>query len=142
MFLCYDELLFSFDPILSLAFKSEWNLSDENAQSSAFEILSDRLLNCSYPEVEIWTIESLANIKRTLLQSLLDIFSYTYYVDFWHKRTACQRSAFWRSSAGNDVVATIIISLFSFFSPVFFSPLRPFLIEGVLGSKTYLAKVA
>ena len=31
----------------------------------------------------------------------------------WHERAAFQRSAFGRSTAGNDVVATIIISLFS-----------------------------
>ena len=45
--------------------------------------------------------------------------------------------SFGRSTAGNDVVGTILISLF--FSYVFFlhflSPLLPFLTEGVLGSK-------
>ena len=44
------------------------------------------------------------------------------------------------STAGNDIVATIIISLF-FFSPHFFCPpLRPFLIEGVLVSKYLFSK--
>ena len=36
---------------------------------------------------------------------------------FWHERAAVQRSAFGRSTAGNDVVATIIISLFSYNPP-------------------------
>ena len=45
-----------------------------------------------------------------------------------------------RSTAGNDVVATIFIRLF-FFPPVFFlSPSRPFLIEGVLGSKNLFSE--
>ena len=39
----------------------------------------------------------------------------------WHKRATFQRSAFGRLTAGNDVVATIIINVFSFFPPVFFS---------------------
>ena len=60
---------------------------------------------------------------------------------YWHKHAAFQRSAFGRSTAGNDVVATISISLFLFFPPVFlfscFPPSRPFLIEGVLGSKSF-----
>ena len=46
------------------------------------------------------------------------------------------------STAGNNVVATIFISLF-FFVPVFlfpFPPSRPFLIEGVLGSKNLFSK--
>ena len=40
----------------------------------------------------------------------------------WRERAAFQRSAFGRSTAGNDVVATIFIRLFSFFFffPVFF----------------------
>ena len=71
-------------------------------------------------------------------------------VFYWRERAAFQRSAFERSTAGNYVVATIFIRLFfsSFFSVFpgvffpFFSPSRPFLIEGVFGSKTYLAKVA
>ena len=41
---------------------------------------------------------------------------------FWHERAAFQWSAFGRSTAGNNVVAIIIISFFSFF-PVFFLPL-------------------
>ena len=44
---------------------------------------------------------------------------------YWHERKAFQRSAFGRSTAGNYVVATIIISLFFFlFSPPFFFLLR------------------
>ena len=39
--------------------------------------------------------------------------------DNWHKRAAFQQSAFGRSTAGNDVVATIFIRLF-FFPPPFF----------------------
>ena len=62
---------------------------------------------------------------------------------YWRERAAFQRSAFGRSTAGNHVVATIFISLL-LFSPCFFplfTPPWPFLIEGVLVSKTYLAKV-
>ena len=58
--------------------------------------------------------------------------------EYWRERAAFQRSAFGQSTAGNDVVATIFIRLFFFFSsffPPIFPPLRPFLIEGVLGSK-------
>ena len=62
-------------------------------------------------------------------------------LDKWHERAAFQRSAFGRSTAGNDVVATIFIRIFfSFFSPFFFSPSRPFLIEGVLGSKNLFSE--
>ena len=55
----------------------------------------------------------------------------------WH-----ERSAFGRSAAGNDIVATISISLF-FFPPVFFPffpPSRHFFIEGVLGSKNLFSE--
>ena len=58
-----------------------------------------------------------------------------------------RRSSGRRSTAGNDVVATIFIRLFFFFPlffPVFFflffSPSRPFLIEGVLGSKNLFSE--
>ena len=46
--------------------------------------------------------------------------STTYFVNipFWRERAAFQRSAFGRSTASNDVVATIFIRLFLFF-PVF-----------------------
>ena len=58
----------------------------------------------------------------------------------WRERAAFQRSAFGRSTAGYDVVATIFIRLF-FFPPVFpVPPSRPFLIEGVLGSKNLFSK--
>ena len=39
-------------------------------------------------------------------------------INFWREHAAFQRSAFWRSTAGNDVVATFFISLF-FFPPLF-----------------------
>ena len=70
-----------------------------------------------------------------------------FFHEFWHKRAVFQQSSFGRLTAGNDVVATILITLFFsiLFSspfPLFSSPLLPFLIEGVLGSKSYLAKVA
>ena len=45
-----------------------------------------------------------------------------------------------RLTAGNDVVATIFIRLFFFFPPFLFSPSRPFLIEGVLGSKNLFSE--
>ena len=65
---------------------------------------------------------------------------------FWR-----ERAAFQRSTAGNDVVATIFIRIFLLFFftrffPVFsvffpfFSPSRPFLIEGVLGSKNLFSE--
>ena len=65
------------------------------------------------------------------------IFYASYYQSqlYWQERAAFQRSAFGRSTAGNDVVATISISLFPFFPrfpPPFF---RPFFIEGVLEPK-------
>ena len=41
----------------------------------------------------------------------------TYTLKYWGKRAAFQRSAFGRSTAGNDVMATIFICLFF---PVFF----------------------
>ena len=61
----------------------------------------------------------------------------------WRERAAFQRSAFGRSTAGNDIVATIFIRIFFFF-PFFFLPFfppsRPFLIEGVLGSKNLFSE--
>ena len=41
------------------------------------------------------------------------------YYPFWRERVAFQRSAFGRSTAGNDVVATIFIRFFFFFLPLF-----------------------
>ena len=55
---------------------------------------------------------------------------------------AFQRLEFGQSIAGNDILATFLISLFSALHFPPFSPLLPFLIEGELGSKTYLVKVA
>ena len=43
-------------------------------------------------------------------------------INFWHEQAAFQRSAFGRSTAGNDVVSTKNAILFFFFS-FFFSPL-------------------
>ena len=61
---------------------------------------------------------------------------------FWHERAVLQRSAFGQWTAGNEVVATILISLY--LSPLNFSPcflLRgSFLIKGVLGSKNLFCK--
>ena len=58
---------------------------------------------------------------------------------YWRERAAFQRSAFGRSTAGNDVVATIFIFIFFLFF-LFFPPSRPFLIEGVLGSKNLFSE--
>ena len=69
--------------------------------------------------------------------------------NYWRERASFQRSAFGRSTAGNDVVATIFIHIFfsffppfffPFFSRFFFSQSRPFLIEGVLGSKNLFSE--
>ena len=67
----------------------------------------------------------------------------TYLFSFWHERVAFQWSAFGRSTAGNDVVATknnILFFSFFLFSFLFFSPSSTFLIEGVLGSKNLFSK--
>ena len=40
---------------------------------------------------------------------------------YWHERAAFQRSALGHSTTGNDVVATIVISLFFPFPPPLFS---------------------
>ena len=53
----------------------------------------------------------------------------------WHERASFQQSSFGRLTAGNDLVATILISLFFSTLCSSFPPLLPFLIEGVLGSK-------
>ena len=58
---------------------------------------------------------------------------------FWHERAAFQRLAFRWSTAGNDVVATVFINPPPPPLPRFSSPLRPFLIEGVLGSKNFFS---
>ena len=42
------------------------------------------------------------------------------HIVYWRERAAFQRPAFGQSTAGNDIVATILISLFPFFS-LFFS---------------------
>ena len=52
-----------------------------------------------------------------------EIFVKLFGAQFWHERAAFQQSAFRRSTAGNDVVATIFIRFFFppriFFPPVF-----------------------
>ena len=54
-------------------------------------------------------------------------------------RAAALQSVAVRRSTGNDVVATISAVIF-FFSFSLFSPSRPFLIDGVLGSKNLFSK--
>ena len=74
-------------------------------------------------------------------------------IPYWRELyigTSVRCSSGWRlgrSTAGNDIVATIFICLFfSLFSPFFFLPVflfppsRPFLIEGVLGSKNLFSE--
>ena len=58
----------------------------------------------------------------------------------WHVCTTFQRLAFWGSTAGNDVVATLLISFFSALRFLLRSPLLPFLIEEVLGSKNLFSE--
>ena len=61
------------------------------------------------------------------------------YSKFILARAAALQSVAIRRSTDNDVVATIsAVIFFSFFH--FFSPSRPFLIEGVLGSKTLFSE--
>ena len=58
--------------------------------------------------------------------------------EFQHIGTSVRRSSGRRSGGrllANDVVATILINLFSALCSPFFPSLLPFLIEGVLGSK-------
>ena len=50
--------------------------------------------------------------------TMMQVNSYFHQSIYWHEHAAFQRSSFWRSTAGNDVVVTIIISLFFFFPPV------------------------
>ena len=80
--------------------------------------------------------------KKNIHMENRDIFWHILGQTCWRERAAFQRSAFGRSTAGNDVVATIFIRIFSFFFPpvFFFSPSRPFLIEGVLGSKNLFSE--
>ena len=59
----------------------------------------------------------------------------------WHELAAFQRSLFGRSAAGNDVVATILISLFSSPFSVFFHRCYHFSQKECSDQKTYLAKV-
>ena len=54
---------------------------------------------------------------------MLGFVGHTCFVRFWRERAAFQQSAFGRSTAGNDVVATIFIRIFFSF---FFSPFFPF----------------
>ena len=54
---------------------------------------------------------------------------------FWHECAVFQRSAFGRSTAGNDIVATILICLFRFLHCYLFSQ------KECSDPKTYLPKV-
>ena len=56
------------------------------------------------------------NVEPKKDQNFLKRISSTLEVKFWRERAAFQRSAFGRSTAGNDVVATIFIRIFFFFS--------------------------
>ena len=78
-------------------------------------------------------------LATTLVATKINIiFSFPFLFFFWRERVAFQRS-----TAGNDVVATIFIRLFFFIFPLFFPffpPSQPFLIEGVLGSKNLFSE--
>ena len=87
-----------------------------------------------------WTTQPLLFLHTCFFTFLC---TYPYLFLFWHEHAAFQRSAFRRSTACNDVVATIFIRLFFFFSifsPRFFPLSRPSLIEGVLGSKNLFSE--
>ena len=96
------------------------------------------LLACSLWRAKEWGIESpepplllripilhnlhlfyICSCLFAVLSMLLEGFLCFVDNQFWRERAAFQRSAFGRSTAGNDVVATISISLFSFFFPFF-----------------------
>ena len=83
--------------------------------------------------------EDLINIYilyiRSILEQSCQVWHSSLTLENWRERAAFQRSAFGRSTAGNDVVATIFICVFF---PV--PPSRPFLIKGVRGSKNLLSK--
>ena len=59
---------------------------------------------------------------------------------FWHERSALQ-SVGVRRSTGNDVSGQLFSPLFSIFFFSIFSLSRPFLIEGVFGSKKLVSEV-
>ena len=68
--------------------------------------------------------------EATFLEGIRTNYKHT----FWHERAAFQWSAFGRSTAGNDVVATKNnIIYFIFFPVVYFS-------QGVLGSKNLFSE--
>ena len=93
--------------------------------------------NYDNSERELWIIPNIQHHTTTTTYPNIHQTS-----QFWHEHAAFQRSAFRWSTAGNDAVAPILIRLLSsvfLCSP--FSLLLPFLIEGTLGSKTYLPKV-
>ena len=79
----------------------------ENVGEQCILVLLMREIDHSGGGTSHWSLE--------LIFYVLLIASWLY----WHEREAFQRSAFGRSTAGNDVVATILISLFfsSTFSP-------------------------
>ena len=90
------------------------------------EAFTSRLLTCRYSVQLVFHISTnkMNHFTNFTIQhqnrGFISISSKGY-ESFWHERAAYQRSEFGRSTAGNDVVATTIISLFSFFPPIFFS---------------------
>ena len=63
---------------------------------------------------------------------------------YWHEQSALQSVTVKRSTGNNDsgpLFSSLFFSIFFPFSPFFHSPSQPFLKEGVLGSKTCLAKL-
>ena len=65
------------------------------------------------------------NIKLIFLDKVSPPIRETLITNNWHERAVFQRSGFGRSTAGNDIVAIIIISLFFFFPRFFSRFLRP-----------------
>ena len=100
------------------------------------------MYSCHTTLRRLWPIRSqnskvLGTFKRSSSGTLV---SATNQMQNWHERAVFQQSAFGRSTAGNVVVATIFIIRFFFFSVFFSPPSRPFLIEGVLGSKNLFSE--
>ena len=69
--------------------------------------------------LEVVTLNSNLGENFTHEDLLGDVREYVHGQNIGTERAAFQRSAFWQSTAGNDVVATIFIHLFFLFFPVF-----------------------